>query len=227
MWWSAYALEKAGRYVEAWAAFSDYLKLAGPVGAGNETIAATGTGYPYFPSQRKRDLVFMARLQVEMGQIEAARRTADELKSAVDAGIVERDARYYEYVLGLIELARGFPLEAVGRFERACALLNFEDHHQYDDDPAPLYDGLARAQFESGDMEAARKTYERITQLTTGRRNDGDIHARALYRLGRVAEAAGEAAVARGYYRRFLALWRDADPGLPEVEDARARLKKR
>ena len=226
-WWLAHALEKAGRYAEASAAFSDYLKLAGPVGTGNEVVTKTGTGYPYFPSQRKRDLVVKARLEVEMGQIATARQTAAELRSVVEAGIVDRDLRFCEYLLGLIELARGVPLEAVGRFERACALLNFEDHFQYDDEQAVFYDGLARAQFESGGLGAARKTYEKITQLTTGRRNDGDIYARAFYHLGRIADREGEEATAHGYYRKFLALWRDADPGLAEVADATARLNDR
>jgi len=225
-WWLAHALEKAGRYAEASASFSEYLRLAGPAGRGNETVTETGTGYPYFPSQRKHDLLVIARLQVEMGQIAAARQTAAELRTVVEAGIVDRDLRFYEYVLGLIELAGGVPLEAVGRFERACALLNSEDHFQYDLMQAVFYDTLARAQFESGDLDASRQTYEKITRLTTGRRNDGDIHARALWRLGRIAEAEGEPAVARGYYRRFLALWKDADPGLAEVEDATARLNK-
>lgn len=224
LWWLAHALEKAGRYVEASAAFADYLKIAGPVGSGNETVNATGTGFPYFSSQRKRDLIVTARLQVEMGQIEAARKTSDELKSAIDAGVVERDVRFHDYVLGLIELARGVPLEAVGHFERACALLNNEDYLQYDEDPAIFYDGLARAQFEAGDMAGARKTYEKITGLTTGRRSDGDIYARAFYQLGRIAERMGEGAAARGHYRKFLALWKDADAGLPEVADAKARL---
>jgi tetratricopeptide (TPR) repeat protein len=224
LWWLAHALEKAGRYAEASAAFSDYLKLAGPVGSGNETVNGTGTGFPYFPSQRKRDLAVMARLQVETGQIQAAQQTAAELKSAVEAGPVGRDARFYEYVLGLIELARGIPLEAVGHLERACALLNFEDYLEYDEDPAPFYDALTRAQFESGDMEGARRTCEKITSLTTGRRNDGDIYARAFYRLGRIAERLGEGAAARGCYRKFLTLWKDADAGLPEVTYAKVRL---
>lgn len=224
LWWLANALEKAGRYGDASAAFSDYLKLAGLVGAGNETVIDTGTGYPYFPSQRKNDLVVRARLEIEMGQIEAARQTAAELKAAIDAGIVTRDVRFYEYVLGLIELARGVPLEAVGHFERACSLLYSEDYFMYANEPAMFFDGLARAQFEAGDMAGARKTYERITSLTTGRRNDGDIYARAFYRLGRIAERMGEGAAARGYYRKFLALWKDADAVLPEVADAKSRL---
>lgn len=224
LWWLAHALEKSGRYVEASSAFSDYLKLAGPIGTGNEIVTDTGTGYPYFPSQRKIDLVVKARLEIETGKIAAARQTAAELRAVIDAGIVERDIRFYEYVLGLIELARGVPLEAVGHFERACSLLNFEDYFMYANEPATFHEGLARAQFESGDMDGARKTYEKITSLTTGRRYDGDIYARALYWLGRVAERLGEGVTARGYYRKFLALWKDADAGLAEVADAKARL---
>ncbi len=224
LWWLARGLEKAGLYAEAAAAFADYLKAAGPAGSGNETVTATGTGFPYFPSQRKWDLTFQARLEVERGDIAAAERTAAELKSVVDAGAVERDARFHDYVLGLIELARRNAAGAAGHLDRACAQLNFEDHLEYDDLPAVLYDGLARARFEAGDLEGARQTYETITRLTTGRRDDGDIYARAFYWLGRIAERRGEGAAARGYFRKFLGLWKDADAGLPEVADAQARL---
>lgn len=42
--------------------------------------------------------------------------------------------------------------------------------------------------------------------------------------MGRIAEAAGNPEGARASYRKFLEIWKNADPGLPEVEYARARL---
>jgi len=42
--------------------------------------------------------------------------------------------------------------------------------------------------------------------------------------LGRIAEQRGEKSKAVDYYTKFLNLWKDADPGWPEVPDAQKRL---
>jgi len=73
-------------------------------------------------------------------------------------------------------------------------------------------------------LEKARGEYERITTLTAGPRDSGDIYARAYSMLGKIAERQGDRARAIENYHKFLDLWKDADPELPEVEDARKRL---
>jgi tetratricopeptide (TPR) repeat protein len=84
--------------------------------------------------------------------------------------------------------------------------------------------GLTQALYESGDQDQAHKEYEKITLLTSGRLNHGDIYAKAYYMLGKIAEQQGDKLRARDNSRKFLDLWKDADPGQPEVEDARKRL---
>jgi len=60
--------------------------------------------------------------------------------------------------------------------------------------------------------------------LNWSRVHAGDIYARSFYRLGQIHEKLGDTAKARENYENFLSLWKDADPGLPEVAAARLAL---
>jgi tetratricopeptide (TPR) repeat protein len=48
----------------------------------------------------------------------------------------------------------------------------------------------------------------------------------SFYMLGKICEKKGWEGKAIEHYEKFLDLWKDADPGLPEVEDAKERLVK-
>jgi tetratricopeptide (TPR) repeat protein len=89
---------------------------------------------------------------------------------------------------------------------------------------ASYIDSLALAYFRSGDLAKAQNEYERITALTTGRVDYGDIYAKSFYMLGKIFEQKGDNVKARENYQKFLDLWKDADPGQLEVEDAKAWL---
>ena len=65
--------------------------------------------------------------------------------------------------------------------------------------------------------------------LATARAMNGELDfegalAKAVWGLARVEDKLGRAERAREGYRAFLELWKDADVGRPEVEEARARL---
>jgi tetratricopeptide (TPR) repeat protein len=90
--------------------------------------------------------------------------------------------------------------------------------------PADLIDILGRAHYKSGDLESARDQFEWITRMTYHRKEYGDIYAKSFYMLGRIFEDLGNERKALENYEKFLDLWKNADPGLPEVDDARTRL---
>ena len=60
--------------------------------------------------------------------------------------------------------------------------------------------------------------------MTYNRKEHGDIYAKSFAMLGRIFEELGNERKAMENYEKFLDLWKNADPGLPEVDDARIRL---
>jgi tetratricopeptide (TPR) repeat protein len=83
---------------------------------------------------------------------------------------------------------------------------------------------LALAYHKMGDLDKAQKEYEKITSLSRGRLFLGDIYVKSFYMLGKIYEEQGDHAKVIENYNKFLALWKDTDPVLPEVEDARERV---
>jgi tetratricopeptide (TPR) repeat protein len=85
-------------------------------------------------------------------------------------------------------------------------------------------DLLARAYVKKGRIDKAIAEYERLTTLDPQQDAQFLIHPKYHYRLGLLYDQKGQKAKARARYERFLELWKDADPGTPEVDDAKARL---
>jgi len=85
-------------------------------------------------------------------------------------------------------------------------------------------DSLGLAYYKSGELEKARDEYERIAFLPTGRFGYAEIYAKSFYMLGKIYEQQDNRAKAIENYEKFLDLWKNADPGIVEVEDARKRL---
>ncbi len=168
----------------------------------------------------KSNLLLKGLIYLKKKSIDEAYKVAEELKELIEKGIIKKEIRYYQHLMGMIELQRGNFSEAFEYFNQALSLLP----SQYSIS-ALFIEPLALAYYKSGDLNNAREQYERIISLTFGRLSYGDIYAKSFYMLGKIHEQQGDTAKAIEHYEKFLTLWKDADPGLPEVEDARERVK--
>jgi tetratricopeptide (TPR) repeat protein len=87
-----------------------------------------------------------------------------------------------------------------------------------------MRDTLPRIYMQMGELDKAIDGYEKLVTFNPENRERRIIHPKFHYRLARLYEQKGWVGKAIEHYEKFLTLWKDADPGLPEVEDAEKRL---
>jgi tetratricopeptide (TPR) repeat protein len=84
---------------------------------------------------------------------------------------------------------------------------------------------LGRAYLEAGRLSEAAATFEKqLADYSYWRLYWGAWNVETHYYLGRAYEESGLKDRAVGQYDVFLDIWRNADPGIESLDDARERL---
>jgi len=83
---------------------------------------------------------------------------------------------------------------------------------------------MARAYQRKGKLDKAIAEYEKLMTFDPESENRILVHPVYHFRLAKLYKEKGWKGKAIEHYEKFLDLWKDADPGVPEVEDARKRV---
>jgi tetratricopeptide (TPR) repeat protein len=145
--------------------------------------------------------------------------TADSVMLQITGAIMARgypDSTFYW-------LASGFTHFKLKQYDTAALLcekiIALEPHHF----PALMY--LGRSYLGEGKLGDAVSTLEKASNVFDATRGGtADMGVLCYYHLGRAYQASGWTDKATAQYERFLEIWRDADPGIKEIADARRRL---
>ena len=167
--------------------------------------------------------------EARSGNVSAARSRLDLQRELYQAHSGAYETWWYHALEGEISLAAGDLPAAEKHFLQGLPRLKMP-HYGH----RPLNqvwcgfsrDGLARVKKEHDDLNAAIELY--LDLITPGIASKWTLpfEPRFLLELARLYDETGDAASAREHYRRFLEYWKDADPKLPEVEEAQSRLSK-
>jgi tetratricopeptide (TPR) repeat protein len=139
-----------------------------------------------------------------------------------------------DYFFYFCNAAEGEIMLAEGRIDEAISLFQNETFVVWPGISDPTHtishhfpfarDHLARAYQQKGDLDKAIQEYERLTSPDRTKLYYRLIHPLYYYRMALLYEQIGRKAKAIENHEKFLDLWKDADPGRVEVEEARKRL---
>jgi hypothetical protein len=130
-------------------------------------------------------------------------------------------ARHSRFTRQEIDFARGSLALLRGRAAEARTILEplARDSHL-----RARHEVLARAYEALGLWREAAAEYEFLLRNPAKKWFNAPTGLLHQYRLARACDRLGDTARARTWYARFLEDWKDADPGLPEITEARKRL---
>ena len=150
------------------------------------------------------------------GRIAEAARVVDSVRVRVTRGSNFERAQLL-LVVAELSRARGARDSARALAQEAAVL----------DSSAEVLAPLAAMRAETGDLRGALDAERQIHNNHANVGYEAQFEwSLARYRLGQLHERLGETADARKEYEAFLSEWAEADPTLPVIVDARARLKK-
>jgi tetratricopeptide (TPR) repeat protein len=158
------------------------------------------------------------RFLAESGMIEEAKEAAEHLKRDIEESQPSKIG-YYWGARSFIQRAEGERSAAAASMKRALKTSSWGDF------PGLFYAGITS--LEDGNLgeaveylERASSTYNELRGLL------GVWSAKVHYMLGQAYEESGWTDKAIAEYEEFLEIWKDADPGIVEVDDAKGRLAK-
>ena len=123
---------------------------------------------------------------------------------------------YYEFARGTIELEKGNVGAAIAYLEPAVAgqTFSFSEHFM-----------LAQAYMAAKRYRDAAAEYERIVSMFSDNHSFLSIWSvKSYYSLGIAYEELGQPDKAIERFEKFLDIWKNADPGISEITDAKDRL---
>jgi len=166
------------------------------------------------------DIVYWRDSYVQLLAENNGFKKAEEVAKALKKDIAEKDQTLmdrYWYAIGCIEFSKGNLEASLTNFEKAGKDIPYFWVHYM----------LARTYLESGRLgEAVAELEKVLSRYDVYRAFVGIWAVKAYYLLGLAYERSGWNKKAIEKYEEFLDIWKDADPGIPEVEDAKERLKK-
>ena len=164
--------------------------------------------------------------EARRGNLEAARARLESSAGTYDPS-EEPQKWFHESLGGEIALAEGDLATAEAAFSEgepqfkmvfsagAPALSLFLNQ-------TPSRDGRARVMKARGDLSGAIRFYRALLTPDMSSKWTPMLEPHHVLELARLLDASGDQDAARVEYQRFLDLWKNADPGLPELTEARA-----
>jgi tetratricopeptide (TPR) repeat protein len=183
---------------------------------------------PLLPRYTAYYNLYLGLVDMKEGLLNSAKSRLAKIKSISFERIpYERDwiMFYHDMLYGEILLAENEIEEAIAFCENASPL--GQPYYMFFLGAYNLpfiKDVLARAYLKNGEIDKAIAEYERLITFDPDTEDRSLIHPKYHYRLAKLYEQKDWVGKAIEHYEKFLTLWKDADPGIAEVEDAKERV---